>query len=51
MDKTFEEKVKECKSMPELDSLKIECVQEMKKAGIGGCRIIQEMFIKQKKIN
>jgi len=42
------EKIKECKTMPEFDSLRIEVVKAMKAAGPSGYQVIQKAFIKQK---
>lgn len=41
-------KIENCKTMPELDSLRMECVRFGKENGTEGFLKIQKVFIKQK---
>ena len=45
---TIEEKISACKTMPELDALRVELTTEMLARGKDGYRPLQETFIKKK---
>ena len=48
MNQELVNKIKACKSMKELDSLRVEVVKEMKILGVSGYQVLQNIFRKQK---